>query len=111
MSSASSGGIPFKEDEGIQTKNQYWREEPISIATEPRRQKELDNKNEIHARAESIKAVHYQEYKMTCCSRRQGSDNKGEEPTADGSHFDYIIRHNKSCPAFVYCSSAFPAKL
>jgi hypothetical protein len=91
MSSSSSGGIPFKEDEGIQTKNQYWREEPISIATEPRRQKELDNKNEIHALAESIKAVHYQEYKMTSCSRRQGSDNKEEEPTADGSHFDYII--------------------
>ncbi len=84
-------GSPLKKMKVFRPKNQYWREEPISIATEPRRQKELDNKNEIHALAESIKAVHYQEYKMTSCSRRQGSDNKEEEPTADGSHFDYII--------------------
>jgi hypothetical protein len=91
MSSASSGGIPFKEDEGIQTKKPMLARRADIYCNRTQRQKELDNKNEIHALAESIKAVHYQEYKMTSCNRRQGSDNKEEEPTAVGSHFDYII--------------------
>jgi hypothetical protein len=46
--------------------------------------------------AESIKAVYYQEYKMTSLSRRQGNENKEEEEEEeeailDDSHFDYII--------------------
>lgn len=79
MSSAGIDGISFKEDEGYSEQKHYWREEPISIATEPKRQKGLDNKDEIHALAESIKAVYYQEHKMTSRSGRQGNDIKKEE--------------------------------
>lgn len=93
MSSASTSGIPFKEDEDYSDqKKHYWREEPLSIATEPKWQKEFDKQDEIYALAESIKAVYYQEYKMTSRSRRQGNENKEEEEAIlDDSHFDYII--------------------
>jgi hypothetical protein len=98
MSSASTSGIPFKEDEDhSDQKKHYWLEEPLSIATEPKRQKEFDNEDGIYALAESIKAVYYQEYKMTSLSRRQGNENKEEEEEEeeeailDDSHFDYII--------------------
>ncbi|HEX6282999.1 MAG TPA: hypothetical protein VFZ67_12295 [Nitrososphaera sp.] len=47
----------------IQSKKHYWQEEMISIATEPERQKELDNKDEIHVLTDSVKAVYHQEYK------------------------------------------------
>jgi hypothetical protein len=67
------------------------RRATLSIATEPKRQKEFEKEGEIYALAESIKAVHYQEYKMTSRSRRQGNDNKEEEAIIDDSHLDYII--------------------
>jgi hypothetical protein len=92
MSSASTSGIPFKEDPDIQIKKGLLtRRATLSIATEPKRQKEFDKEDEIYALAESIKAVYYQEYKMMSRNRLQGDDNKQEEDILDDSHLDYII--------------------
>ncbi|HEX2472254.1 MAG TPA: hypothetical protein VHJ59_05850 [Nitrososphaera sp.] len=83
----------------------------ISIATEPERQKELDNKDEIHVLADIINAVYYQEYKITRRSGLQGNDIKEEEAILEIHILIILSRHNKSCPALAYCSIAFPTKL
>jgi hypothetical protein len=90
MSSPTLVGFLLKETRVIQT-NQYLQEESISVATEPKRQKELDNKDGNHVLTESIEAVYYQEYKMTSRSRCQGNDNKKQELILDESHFGYTI--------------------
>jgi hypothetical protein len=107
-------GIPFKEAEGYSDQKHYWQEELISIATEPERRKELEDKDEIDvlAHAGSRQSI-TKNTEMTSRSGRQGNDIKEEEEEAIlKSHILIILsRHNKSCPAFAYCSIAFPAKL
>jgi hypothetical protein len=49
-------------------KKDYWQNELKSLGIEPRRQNELNDKEELQALAESIKAVYYQDYKMACSS-------------------------------------------
>ena len=44
-------------------KKDYWENELKSLGIEPRRQNELNDKEELQALAESIKAVYYQDYK------------------------------------------------
>jgi hypothetical protein len=70
-------------------KKDYWENELKSLGIEPRRQNELNDKEELKALAENIKAVYYQNYK-TAYSSHQGNDDK-EEEVLDKSHFDYII--------------------
>ena len=67
----------------------YLENELKSLGIEPRRQNELNDKEELKALAENIKAVYYQNYK-TAYSSHQGNDDK-EEEVLDKSHFDYII--------------------
>jgi hypothetical protein len=70
-------------------KKDYWQNELKSLGIEPRRQNELNDKDELQALAESIKAVYYQDYK-TAYSSSQCNDDKKEE-VLDKSYFDYII--------------------
>jgi hypothetical protein len=55
-------------------KKDYWQNELKSLGIEPRRQNELNDKEELQALAESIKAVYYQDYKTAYGN--QGEDNK-----------------------------------
>jgi hypothetical protein len=60
-------------------KKDYWQNELKSLGIEPRRQNELNDKEEeLQALAESIKAVYYQAYK-TAYSSSQGYDDKEEK--------------------------------
>jgi hypothetical protein len=50
-------------------KKDYWQNELKSLGIEPRRQNELNDKEEeLQALAESIKAVYYQDYKTAYSS-------------------------------------------
>jgi hypothetical protein len=49
----------------------YWENELNSLGIEPRRQNELNDKEELKALAEIIKEVYYQDYKTA-----YGSNNK-----------------------------------
>ena len=49
-------------------KKVYWQNELKSLGIEPRRQNELNDKEELQALAESIKAVYYQDYKTAYSS-------------------------------------------
>jgi hypothetical protein len=44
-------------------KKDYWQNELKSLGMEPRRQNELNDKEELQALAESIKVAYYQDYK------------------------------------------------
>jgi hypothetical protein len=44
-------------------KKEYWQNELRSLGIEPKRQNDLNDKAELEALAESIKAVYYQDYK------------------------------------------------
>jgi hypothetical protein len=57
-------------------KKDYWQNELKSLGIEPRRQNELNDKEELQALAEIIKEVYYQDYKTAYSSR--GEDNKEE---------------------------------
>jgi hypothetical protein len=68
-----------------------------SLGIEPRRQNELNDKEELQALAESIKAVYYQDYKTAYSSNSnststcKSNDDKEEEVIIDKSYFDHII--------------------
>ncbi len=49
-------------------KKDFWENELKSLGIEPRRQNELNDKEELQALAESIKAVYYQDYKTAYSS-------------------------------------------
>ena len=112
--SQQRGESHLKKLKVIQTKKNYWQEELISIATEPEGRKELEDKDEIVvlAHAGSRQSI-TKNTEMTSRSGRQGNDIKEEEEEAIlKSHILIMLsRHNISCPAFAYCSIAFPAKL
>jgi ABC-type uncharacterized transport system substrate-binding protein len=88
----------LKKEEHLSDKKDYWENELKSLGIEPRRQNELNDKEEeLQALAESIKAVYYQDYKTAYSSSSstcKGNDDKeegGEEGIIDKSHFDHII--------------------
>jgi hypothetical protein len=66
-------------------KKDYWQNELKSLGIEPRRQNELNDKEELQALAESIKEVYYQDYKTAYNNNSnnnnscQGNDDKEEE--------------------------------
>ncbi len=57
-------------------KKDYWQNELKSLGIEPRRQNELNDKEELEALAEIIKEVYYQDYKTAYSN--QGKDNREE---------------------------------
>jgi hypothetical protein len=89
----------LKKEEHLSDKKDYWQNELKSLGIEPRRQNELNDKEELQALAESIKAVYYQDYKTAYNSSSSSSTCKGnddkeegdEEVIVDKSHFDHII--------------------
>jgi hypothetical protein len=55
-------------------KKHYWENELKSLGIEPKRQNELNDKEELQALAEIIKEVYYQDYKTA-----YGSDNNNKK--------------------------------
>jgi hypothetical protein len=54
---------------------EYWQNELKSLGIEPRRQNELNDKEELQALAEIIKEVYFQDYKIAYSSDTNGDDN------------------------------------
>jgi hypothetical protein len=54
-------------------KKEYWQNELKSLGIEPRRQNELNDKEELQALAEIIKEVYFQDYKAAYSSNRNNS--------------------------------------
>jgi galactose-1-phosphate uridylyltransferase len=50
-------------NEHLSDKKDYWQNELKSLGIEPRRQNELNDKEELQALAEIIKQVYFQDYK------------------------------------------------
>ena len=55
---------------------EYWQNELKSLGIEPRRQNELNDKDELQALAEIIKEVYFQDYKIAYSSDTNGNNNK-----------------------------------
>ena len=55
---------------------EYWQNELKSLGIEPRRQNELNDKEELQALAEIIKEVYFQDYKIAYSSNSDGNNNK-----------------------------------
>jgi hypothetical protein len=55
---------------------EYWQNELKSLGLEPRRQNELNDKEELQALAEIIKEVYFQDYKIAYSSNTNGDNNK-----------------------------------
>ena len=62
--------------ERLDTKD-YWQNELKSLGIEPRRQNELNDKEELQALAEIIKEVYFQDYKIAYSSNQD--ENTREE--------------------------------
>jgi hypothetical protein len=69
-------------------KKDYWQNELNSLGVEPRRQDELNDKEELEALAEIIKEVYYQDYKTAYIVVKVRTT---EKKLADKSYFDCII--------------------
>jgi hypothetical protein len=57
---------------------EYWQNELKSLGIEPRRQNELNDKEELQALAEIIKEVYFQDYKIAYSSNTNGNNNNNE---------------------------------
>jgi hypothetical protein len=64
-----------KEEEYLSGKKEYWQNELKSLGIEPKRRNDLNDKSELEALAEIIKAVYYQDYKTAYSNN---SNNKKE---------------------------------
>ena len=62
--------------EHLSDKKDYWQNELKSLGIEPRRQNELNDKEELEALAQIIKEVYYQDYETAYSN--QGKDNREE---------------------------------
>jgi hypothetical protein len=60
-------------------KKEYWQNELKSLGIEPRRQNELNDKEELQALAEIIKEVYFQDYKAAYSSNNN-SNNSTSSP-------------------------------
>ena len=59
-------------------KKEYWQNELKSLGIEPRRQNELNDKEELQALAEIIKEVYFQDYKAAYSS--DSNNNNSSSP-------------------------------
>jgi hypothetical protein len=55
---------------------EYWQNELKSLGIEPRRQNELNDKEELQVLAEIIKEVYFQDYKIAYSSNQAEDSNK-----------------------------------
>jgi hypothetical protein len=60
-------------------KKEYWQNELKSLGIEPRRQNDLNDKEELQALAEIIKEVYFQDYKAAYSSNNN-SNNSTSSP-------------------------------
>ncbi len=67
-----------EEKEHVLDKKEYWQNELKSLGIEPRRQNELNDKAELEALAEIIKAVYYQDYKTAYGNSSNNNNNNKE---------------------------------
>ena len=58
---------------------EYWQNELKSLGIEPRRQNELNDKEELQALAELIKEVYFQDYKTAYSSSITNGSNKNSK--------------------------------
>lgn len=56
-------------------KKEYWQNELKSLGIEPRRQNELNDKEELQALAEIIKEIYFQDYKAAYSSNSNNSNS------------------------------------
>jgi hypothetical protein len=63
--------------EHLSDKKDYWQNELKSLGIEPRRQNELNDKEELQALAEIIKEVYFQDYKIAYSN--QDENTRAEE--------------------------------
>ena len=61
-------------------KKEYWQNELKSLGIEPRRQNDLNDKEELQALAEIIKEVYFQDYKAAYSSNSNGNNNSSSSP-------------------------------
>jgi hypothetical protein len=61
-------------------KKEYWQNELKSLGIEPRRQNELNDKEELQALAEIIKEVYFQDYKAAYSSNSNANNNSTGSP-------------------------------
>jgi hypothetical protein len=64
-------------------KKEYWQNELKSLGIEPRRQNELNDKEELQALAEIIKEVYFQDYKAAYSSNSNGNNNSSTSGTTN----------------------------
>ena len=67
-----------KEEEHLSDKKEYWQNELKSLGIEPKRQNDLNDKEELEALAEIIKEVYYQDYK-TAYGNSGSNNNENKE--------------------------------
>ena len=61
-------------------KKEYWQNELKSLGIEPRRQNDLNDKEELQALAEIIKEVYFQDYKAAYSSNSNNNNNSTSSP-------------------------------
>jgi hypothetical protein len=64
-------------------KKEYWQNELKSLGIEPRRQNELNDKEELQALAEIIKEVYFQDYKAAYSSSNSNNNNNSTSSPAN----------------------------
>jgi hypothetical protein len=67
-------------------KKDYWQNELKSLGIEPRRQNELNDKEELQALAESIKEVYYQDYKTAYNNNNNNSSSNSNNNSCQGNN-------------------------
>ncbi len=65
----------FKKEHHPLHKKEYWQNELESLGIEPKRQNELNDKEELQALAEIIKEVYFRDYKIAYSSSNTNGDN------------------------------------
>jgi hypothetical protein len=68
-----------EEEEYLSNKKEYWQNELKSLGIEPKRQNDLNDKAELEALAEIIKAVYYQDYKIAYGNSSNNNNNNNKE--------------------------------
>jgi hypothetical protein len=63
MTPIAKEALKKEEEEYLSGKKEYWQNELKSLGIEPKRRNDLNDKSELEALAEIIKAVYYQDYK------------------------------------------------
>jgi hypothetical protein len=67
-------------------KKEYWQNELKSLGIEPRRQNDLNDKEELQALAEIIKEVYFQDYKAAYSSSNSNSTGNNNSSTSSSAN-------------------------